>query len=1118
MDVSGGSLSCQTFSVAPDSGSTASTVNQTGGNIVARGEFRIANNPSAVGVFNMTNGSFSSFSWSAIGSYGQGTLNLAGGTLSLATNVNSAALGDAGGSVGVANVSGGILNAPNGLTVAKNWDNGAAATGTLNLSGTGLVDLSAANLFFGANANAAGILNLNGGTLRVGSISQGGGSGTFNFNGGTLKAGASSTTFGGLTAAYVLTGGAIIDSSTNSITIAQPLLNDGVHQDGGLTKNGNGKLFLNGINTYTNVTTVAAGTLGGTGMITGKVVIGSSAGFNLSDGAAGTLTLAGGLTLGTGNSLTFDVGTSADQIAITGGTYTVPGTAASVNIVALPTLSAGTYSLITGANGISLSSFTLATTPPPGFGYALQVSGNGLQLVVSSVAPAGAFWKGGVNGNWNSPDSGPNFNWATDVTGNSSTVTGPALPTAVTFSATGATHQNTTLGTNFTIKSLTFNTSAGSVTIGVSGSESLTVNSGVTNNSANVQTFNAPVTFNGNQTLNASGAGLVLNSSVTNVNNLTVDGANNTIAGAISGAGSLTKVGSGILTVSNYTSGLIEVDAGTVNANGAVTPGDIRVGQGATGVGTVNIGANSSVSMPGSWLTVGRQGGTGTLNVNGSIDTAKLWVGGQWFDDNGTGTVNINTSSNITANSTAFAAASIVLGQASGGSASGTINLTNGNVFANGELWVGAAGGASGTVNQYGGTVTSTRYFLIGVNGVGTTGTYNLYGGVVNASTNYGVTSVGDQIGSTGVLNVSGGTFNSTVGDGGGVGLSVGTFWDTADGTAPVTGTLNISGTGFVNTGTLALSLGRFYAFANGTVNLNGGTLQVGSVAQGFGVGVFNFNGGTLEAGTNSATFMQGLTAANVLAGGAHIDSGTNNITIAQSLVNDGVDQDGGLTKTGNGTLFLDGVNSYTNVTAVAAGMLGGSGSIAGAVTVAGGAGLAPGDSAIGTLTINGNLTLNNLSTNVFEVDGTAPANDQVMAGGTVSYGGVLKIVPSGTFTVGQTFTLFSGAGAVNTGRFGSIAGSPGSGLGFAFTNGVLSVVTAPVGPSGPEHLTNSYSAGQLHLSWPTGEGWRLQMQTNSLTKGLGTNWVYITDGGVSSTNITVDSTKPTVFYRLVYP
>ena len=73
-------------------------------------------------------------------------------------------------------------------------------------------------------------------------------------------------------------------------------------------------------------------------------------------------------------------------------------------------------------------------------------------------------------------------------------------------------------------------------------------------------------------------------------------------------------------------------------------------------------------------------------------------------------------------------------------------------------------------------------------------------------------------------------------------------------------------------------------------------------------------------------------------------------------------------------------------------------------------------------------------------------------------------------------------------------------------------------GPSGSAVLTNSVSGGVLSLSWPAAQGWRLQMQTNSLASGLGTNWTYITDGTLSSTNIPVDSAKPAVFYRLTYP
>jgi hypothetical protein len=46
-----------------------------------------------------------------------------------------------------------------------------------------------------------------------------------------------------------------------------------------------------------------------------------------------------------------------------------------------------------------------------------------------------------------------------------------------------------------------------------------------------------------------------------------------------------------------------------------------------------------------------------------------------------------------------------------------------------------------------------------------------------------------------------------------------------------------------------------------------------------------------------------------------------------------------------------------------------------------------------------------------------------------------------------------------------------------------------------------------------------LQSQTNSVTVGLSTNWVDV--AGASATNqviLTVDQTKGTVFFRLIYP
>src|SRR5208282_5369528 len=104
------------------------------------------------------------------------------------------------------------------------------------------------------------------------------------------------------------------------------------------------------------------------------------------------------------------------------------------------------------------------------------------------------------------------------------------------------------------------------------------------------------------------------------------------------------------------------------------------------------------------------------------------------------------------------------------------------------------------------------------------------------------------------------------------------------------------------------------------------------------------------------------------------------------------------------------------------------------------------------------------------------------------------------------------GASASN---FASIIGSPGAGLAYSFTNGVLSVVVGVAG--NPTNITFSLSGNTLTLSWPSDHlGWILQSQTNGLGKGLSTNWVDVAGSGSSDTNVsTINQTNPAVFYRL---
>jgi len=73
------------------------------------------------------------------------------------------------------------------------------------------------------------------------------------------------------------------------------------------------------------------------------------------------------------------------------------------------------------------------------------------------------------------------------------------------------------------------------------------------------------------------------------------------------------------------------------------------------------------------------------------------------------------------------------------------------------------------------------------------------------------------------------------------------------------------------------------------------------------------------------------------------------------------------------------------------------------------------------------------------------------------------------------------------------------------------------VAPGPPEILT-SVNGNTLNLSWPPIVNWRLQVQTNDLSTGIGTNWVYLTDGSVTSAGITIDPNVPAVFFRLAFP
>jgi hypothetical protein len=192
---------------------------------------------------------------------------------------------------------------------------------------------------------------------------------------------------------------------------------------------------------------------------------------------------------------------------------------------------------------------------------------------------------------------------------------------------------------------------------------------------------------------------------------------------------------------------------------------------------------------------------------------------------------------------------------------------------------------------------------------------------------------------------------------------------------------------------------------------------------------------------------------------------------------------------------------------------LSGTGTLNGAVVVNGT--VSPGIT-IGILTLGSTPTLN--GTNLMQINRTnSPTADQlVVSGQPVAYGGALTVQNLGPALVaGDSFQIFSGWSY--SGSFTAMV-LPALGANLAWTNtlnanGTIAVIGT--GPGVRPRLTNSVSGGNLVLSWDTNgsPGYALQGQTN--TGGLGTNWSVVPGGTTSPFSIPMDRANRSVFFRL---
>jgi len=512
-----------------------------------------------------------------------------------------------------------------------------------------------------------------------------------------------------------------------------------------------------------------------------------------------------------------------------------------------------------------------------------------------------------------------------------------------------------------------------------------------------------------------------------------------------------------------------------------------------TATGTTGITTAAAVSPAGT-VTVNNAtkdySFSGAGGLSGTLNLSKLGAGALTLSNSNTftGTLTLRGgtttfSGNALVTATTGTASNRTFSVATSAGDNATLLIRDSASFNTNIMYLGEAANATGTVLMQGGTFSSTSngngaaFFRIGSSG---TGIWNQSGGLTMIANS--LPTIGRLAGSVGQLTVSSGTFQVT-GTGGSQYLQLG-----ADGAA----TLTLSGNGVVETGTGSSGALRMVALSgtgSAVVNLDGGTLRTRNIytTNAAASSTFNFNGGTLLALASSGTYMQGLTAANVKAGGAVIDTNGNAITIAQTLLDNG---GGGLTKRGTGSLTLSAANTYTGTTTIASGTL----SASSIVVAAGASNLGNATSAVvlgdgsnqGTLSYTG-------------------ASDTFTRGLSLGAGGgALFVTQSGSTLTLQTGNI-TGSGTFTVGGAGNIT------IASQLATGAGAVVKQDAGALTFTSSGNSFGAMTLRAGTTTLSGSAIVSSTtpssSGATLGIGTTandnaTLVIKDNATLNTNI----------------
>ena len=518
-----------------------------------------------------------------------------------------------------------------------------------------------------------------------------------------------------------------------------------------------------------------------------------------------------------------------------------------------------------------------------------------------------------------------------------------------------------------------------------------------------------------------------------------------TLNGVVTGAGLITKSGSGTLVLvganTAYTGGLtlaggtVTLGGGRPNGFQGIGTGPIAFQNGAvlnlngfngtdngtswgtlTGPITVAAGQSGVINMPPRGTMASTLTGSGTLGFNVQFIRGELT--GNWSGFTGqlnVGTVGTQTTGDFRLNTTTgFGTAAVNLGP--GVNMFPVINYSNSpQTFTIGAL----SGDATSTVQGQGG-VNSGRIALYSVGGRNTDATFagTIRDGLVSSAVQpAAITKVGTGVWTltgtntfTGTTSVNGGTLYVATPNG-----DTGGFAQTATIVVNNGGTLRSSANALfgwnANQGKdITVNAGGTLTADNGAdvhvgrVTLNGGVLANSGSSVDWGSWVFD-GANTILAVTETST----ASAVNVrFQNGGSIDvAATKTLQFAGTITDSGSAGASALIKTGSGTLSLNGASIYTGPTTVSAGtlfantnlsataittaagaVLGGSGTV-GSVTMSAGAFVSPGNG-LGTLTVAQNLSLTGSSgylwqlTNATGTAGSATGWDLLTVTGTL--------------------------------------------------------------------------------------------------------------------------------------